>query len=64
MDRTCVEKDLSVSVIKNESPMNHENNINLVKENNGFEKITKPDVILVSGNYAQIWPICEKKVPK
>ena len=45
MDRTCVKKDLSVSVIKNESPMNHENNINLVKENSGFEKITKPDVI-------------------
>ena len=42
---TCLEKDLSLSVIKNESPMNHENNINLVKENIGFDKITKPNFI-------------------
>ena len=45
MDGTCLEKDLSLGVIKNESPMNQVTNINLVKENIGFDKITKPNFI-------------------
>ena len=45
MEGTCLEKDLSLGVIKNENPVDHENNINLVKENIRFDKITKPNFI-------------------